>query len=70
MRWWTKAWFNNRDKSEPSVEIPPERAAEFLSGQAAKDEWLEEHYPRQMEACRAAVQQTKEQLIKQLTPAQ
>ena len=32
----------------------------------AEDTLLEKYYPKQMEACRNAIEQTKEQLMKQL----
>lgn len=29
IRWWTKAWFNNREEGEASVEIEREQAIRF-----------------------------------------
>lgn len=30
VRWWTKAWFNNREEGEASVEIEREQAIRFI----------------------------------------
>ena len=30
MRWWTKAWFNNREEGEASVEISRQVAVKFI----------------------------------------
>ena len=37
----------------------------FIRDQVEKDQWLEEHFPKQMEVYRNAIQQTREQLLKQ-----
>lgn len=66
MRWWTKAWFNNREKSEEAVEIDRQRAVSFIQDRIGKDEWLEEHFPKQMEVYHHAIEQTKEQLLQQV----
>lgn len=66
IRWWTKAWFNNSDEGEMSVEISRQVAIRFIQEQTDKDAMLEEYYPRQMEVYRSAIEQTREQLIKQL----
>lgn len=66
LRWWTKAWFNNKEDGEASVEINRETAVGFIHDEIAKDTLLEKYYPKQMEACRNAIEQTKEQLMKQL----
>ena len=50
LRWWTKAWFNNREEGESSVEITRQLAILFLQNQIEKDQWLEEYFPKQMEA--------------------
>lgn len=63
VRWWTKAWFNNRDEGEPSVEITRQAAILFLHDRIDKDGWLEEHFPKQMEVYHRAIEQTREQLI-------
>ena len=55
VRWWTKAWFNNR-----------EQAIRFMQDNIEKDAWLEEFFPRQMEVYHNAIEQTKEQLLKQI----
>ena len=63
VRWWTKAWFNNREEGEPSVEITRQAAILFLHDRIGKDGWLEEHFPHQMEVYHRAIEQTREQLI-------
>ena len=45
VRWWTKAWFNNRKDGEASVEISRQNAILFIRNQVEKDAWLEEHFP-------------------------
>ena len=40
IRWWTKAWFNNRKDGEASVEISRQNAILFIRNQVEKDEWL------------------------------
>lgn len=66
VRWWTKAWFNNREEGETSVEIEREQAIRFIHDNIEKDAWLEEFFPRQMEVYHNAIEQTKEQLLKQI----
>jgi hypothetical protein len=66
IRWWTKAWFNNHDEGEASVEIERDQAVRFLQDNIEKDKWLEEYFPRQMEVYHHAIEQTKEQLLKQI----
>lgn len=66
LRWWTKAWFNNREEGEGSVEISRQTAVKFIQGDISKEVMLEEYFPKQMEACRTAIEQTKEQLMKQM----
>jgi hypothetical protein len=66
VRWWTKAWFNNRDEGECSVEIERQQAIQFIQNRIDKDLWLEEYFPRQMEVYHHAIEQTKEQLLQQL----
>jgi hypothetical protein len=63
VRWWTKAWFNNREEGEASVEIEREQAIRFIHDNIEKDVWLEEFYPKQMEIYHNAIEQTKEQLL-------
>jgi len=65
VRWWTKAWFNNRREGEPSVEIFRQSAILFILDQVEKDAWLEEHFPAQMEVYHSAIRQTREQLLAQ-----
>lgn len=66
LRWWTKAWFNNREEGEASVEITRQTAVEFIHDRIGKDTMLEKYFPKQMEACRNAIEQTREQLMRQL----
>lgn len=66
IRWWTKAWFNNREEGETSVEIEREQAIRFIQDNIEKDAWLEMFFPRQMEIYHNAIEQTKEQLLKQI----
>lgn len=66
VRWWTKAWFNNREEGEHSVEIDRMAAIRFIQDRIEKDEWLEEFFPKQMEIYHNAIEQTKEQLLNQL----
>ena len=66
VRWWTKAWFNNREEGELSVEIDRNNAIRFIQDRIEKDEWLEEFFPKQMEIYHNAIEQTKEQLLNQL----
>lgn len=63
VRWWTKAWFNNRENGEAAVEIEERLAVQFIHDMVNKDEWLEEHFPKQMEVYHSAIEQTKEQLL-------
>lgn len=66
IRWWTKAWFNNRKEGEASVEITRELALLFIRDNIEKDKWLEEHFPKQMEIYHNAIQQTREQLLQRI----
>ncbi len=65
-RWWTKAWINNREDGEESVEITRQLAILFIHDQIEKDAWLEEYYPKQMAIYHQAIEQTREQLLNQL----
>lgn len=65
VRWWTKAWFNNHEEGESSVEIDRKKAILFAQKAIDKDEWLEEHFPKQMEIYHNAIEQTKQQLMQQ-----
>ncbi len=66
VRWWTKAWFNNREEGEAAVEIDRQLATIFIKNRVEKDAWLEEYFPKQMAIYHNAIAQTKEQIIKQL----
>lgn len=48
------------------MEINRQTAVGFIRDEIAKDAMLEKYYPKQMEACRHAIEQTREQLMKQL----
>lgn len=37
IRWWTKAWFNNREEGEASVEIERTQAVDFIHDRIRKD---------------------------------
>ena len=56
VRWWTKAWFNNREEGEHSVEIDRMAAIRFIQDRIEKDEWLEEFFPKQMEIYHNAIE--------------
>ena len=66
VRWWTKAWFNNRKDGEASVEISRQLAILFINENIEKDAWLEEYFPKQMEVYHHAIEQTRNQLLSQL----
>jgi len=66
IRWWTKAWFNNKEDGEAAVEITRQIAVKFIQDQIDKDSMLEEYYPKQMEVYHSAIEQTREQLMKQI----
>lgn len=66
IRWWTKAWFNNNENGEASVEIDLQLAVKFIHDQIDKDEWLEEFFPSQMQVYHKAIEQTREQIINQM----
>lgn len=63
IRWWTKAWFNNRSEGEAAVEISREKAFKFMAGEIVKDTMLEKYFPRQMQIYHQAIEQTREQLL-------
>ena len=65
-RWWTKAWFNNQEEGENSIEITRLTAVRFRQNQIDKDTMLEEYFPKQMEIYRNAIEQTRVQLLKQI----
>ena len=56
----------NREEGEASVEIEREQAIRFIHDNIEKDAWLEEFFPKQMEVYHNAIEQTKEQLLKQI----
>lgn len=66
IRWWTKAWINGSEVGEPAIEIEEQIAIRFIHEQIGKDEMLNEYYPKQMEIYHSAIEQTKEQLLKQI----
>jgi hypothetical protein len=65
-RWFTKAWFNNREVGEAAVEIELENALRFLHHEIDYDQWLEDYFPKQMAVYHQAIEQTKEQILQQL----
>ncbi|WP_270561412.1 hypothetical protein [Bacteroides cellulosilyticus] len=69
IRWWTKAWFNNRSEGEAAVEIARDTAFGFMSEEIAKDAMLEEYFPKQMEVYHRAIEQTREQISSSLVKA-
>ena len=48
------------------VTVYPDRAGVRWWTNIEKDAWLEEFFPRQMEVYHNAIEQTKEQLLKQI----
>ena len=46
MRWWTKAWFNNREEGEASVEISRQVAAKSIQDPNYKDKMRGEIFPQ------------------------
>ncbi len=62
-RWWTKAWFNGREKGEPSKEISRQLAIAFINDTITKDGWLSRFFAKQMGACQKAMEQTRQQLL-------
>lgn len=66
LRWWTKAWFNNKEEGEASVEISRQVAIRFIQDEIEKDAMLEEYFPKQMEVYHHAIEQTREQLMNQM----
>lgn len=66
IRWWTKAWFNNQEEGESSIEVTRQTAVCFLQNQIDKETMLEEYFPQQMETYRNAIEQTRVQLLKQI----
>ena len=66
IRWWTKAWFNNKEEGEASVEISRQVAIRFIQDEIEKDVMLEEYFPKQMEVYHHAIEQTREQLMNQM----
>lgn len=66
LKWWTKAWFNNNENGESSVEIDIQLAIKFIHDQIDKDDWLEEFFPDQMQIYHKAIEQTREQILSQI----
>lgn len=62
-RWWTKAWFNGREKGEPAVEISRQMVIAAVKGTITKDDWLRRFYPRQMSICQQSEEETRRQLM-------
>lgn len=66
IQWWIKSWFNNRKVGEKAIQITRQIAIQFIQEDKTCDEWLDEYYPRQMDICRSATAQAREQLINML----
>lgn len=62
-RWWTTAWFNGREKGEPSIEIPRRMAVSFIQNKISKDDWLARYFPKQMSSCYNAIEQARRHLL-------
>lgn len=62
-RWWTKAWFNGREKGEMPIEIGREMALAFIHDEIDLDTWLNRYYPKQMNVYRQAMATTRSQLL-------
>lgn len=62
-RWWTKAWFNGREKGEPAIEISRKMAIAFINDSISKDDWLTRFFPKQMNSYYKAIEQTRRQLL-------
>ena len=62
-RCWTKAWFNGREKGEPAIEVTRSLAISFVNGTLTRDQWLAQFFPKQMQICQKAVEQTRQQLL-------
>ena len=62
-RWWTKAWFNGREKGEKAVEIPRAMAVKFVNDEMDKDAWLSRFYPKQMGEIKIAVEKSRQQFL-------
>jgi len=62
-RAWVKAWFNGRSVGEPAVPISKKVAAAAINGRVSRDEMLLRFYPKQMEFCRKAVEQTRQSIL-------
>lgn len=62
-RWWTTAWFNGREKRERSVEITRQQAIQFTNHLVDEDAWLSRYFPKQMTACRKAIESARQQIL-------
>lgn len=62
-RVWTKGYFNNKKKGEPSVEVTRQMAIKFIHGEISQEVWLSRYYPKQMTAYKKAIQAAKKQFI-------
>lgn len=63
-RWWTKAWFNGREKGEPAREVSSRQLIiSFVKGRINRDQWLTQFYSEQMQICQKAEEQTRQQLL-------
>lgn len=62
-RAWVKARFNGRSVGEPAHPISLKVAAAAINRRISKDEMLTRYYPKQMEFCRKAVEQTRQSIL-------
>lgn len=62
-RWWTKAWFNNKEKGEKAIEISRDMAIKFIQDVISKDDWLSRFYPTQMVNYQNVMFNTRKQLL-------
>lgn len=63
IRWWTTAWFNNREDSEDVIPITKELAIKFIRDEIGKDAWLQRFFPKQMSAYNKAIEQSRQMLL-------
>lgn len=62
-RCWTKAYFDNKQKGEKSVEITRDMAIKLIHGEITQDSWLARYFPKQMAAYRQAIDAAKKQFL-------
>lgn len=62
-RWWTKAWFNGREKPERAVEINCQLVWDYQHGKFTLDAWLSRFFPKQMSCYQQAITEARKQLL-------